>query len=289
MQKPSLDQLKALSPESPDELILSFQEGLPKRYFRVFKEDDYKKHLQTSEKLTKEIPFQILVTPLQNQQLACTIISYNYPSTFMSITGILGSMGFDIREGHVFTFKETQVPQDQKKRTPFLIRRKLPPPKRTPLILDYFVGQLDTVMSLENWVRELHQHFKTVFHDLDSGKTEDLENARRYINQLVADRLRQLHTTTPPVLYPMTLSTLQRKLATRITIVSQNTPFFLYSWPPHSHLMASPSIKSASKHRAAASKMSSTSETPPINPSPTQKHSTDLNCLLSSPNNSPIF
>ena len=229
MQKPSLDQLKALSPESPDELILSFQEGLPKRYFRVFKEDDYKKHLQTSEKLTKEIPFQILVTPLQNQQLACTIISYNYPSTFMSITGILGSMGFDIREGHVFTFKETQVPQDQKKRTPFLIRRKLPPPKRTPLILDYFVGQLDTVMSLENWVRELHQHFKTVFHDLDSGKTEDLENARRYINQLVADRLRQLRTTTPPVLYPMTLSTLQRKLATRITIVSQNTPFFLYS------------------------------------------------------------
>ena len=186
--------------------------------------------------------------------LACTILAADHPGMFSLLTGVLGASGFAIDSGAAYTYADAAAPAEaaaraRRRRPPLSgaagaaaggrgrqAHRRPPAPARSRrLIVDHFRGRRVSAearaLSVEAWRQQLEQRLLAVAGELERGAPEA---ARRRVSELVADTIRR-NWPASPTLYPVRIDVANAApgeggAVTRMRIVSQDTPLFLYSF-----------------------------------------------------------
>ncbi len=192
------------------------------------------------------------------EALSCTILAADHAGMFSLITGVLGACGFAIDSGTAFTYGSESRSVDEgshaaagatarasrratsraaadrlRRRGRSRTLRQAPQPRR--MIVDRFRGRRVSAeagaLSVEAWRQQLEQRLLEVAGDLERSAPEA---ARRRVSEMVAETIRR-HWPTSPALYPVQIEVSNVVAAdggavTRMRIVSQDTPLFLYSF-----------------------------------------------------------
>ncbi|MBI3986907.1 MAG: glutamate-ammonia-ligase adenylyltransferase [Lentisphaerae bacterium] len=227
--KPTLEQLRKACPDLPASVIEDHLERLDDAYFQVFNDLQIRSHLDGLARLSSANPVEVLVEPSADG-LTCTIIAFDYPFEFSLITGVLSGLGLNILSGEVFTYRPAVA---EPAKAP--VRRKPRPVsendilRRRRKIIDRFSGPLDSELSPEDWAREFRRRLTEVILLLENGGESSVHAAKHKANESVARRLTGLQQEAHPVLYPVDIRIDHQGPRTRLRVVSQDTPAFLYA------------------------------------------------------------
>ncbi|MCU0595281.1 MAG: glutamate-ammonia-ligase adenylyltransferase [Desulfobacterota bacterium] len=197
---------------------------LGERYSRIFSAKDVDRHQTALGRLSPQHPVEILLDPRKDGTLECTVLAFDYPSEFSLITGILAGMGFSVVSGEVFT--DEGIPGIAARRE----RREKQDLGKRRRIIDHFSGVVDIALPLETWADELRSRMKAALLLLEKGDEPSVTEAKQQVNELVVRRLASLHQSTTPVPYPVEIQVDDQAGAfTRLRVVSEDTPAFLYA------------------------------------------------------------
>ncbi len=237
--RPNLDELRAACAEAGEELIRQHLSRLEDRYFESFRAEEICAHLRALSGLEATRPVELLVQA-RGQTVECTILAFDYPGEFSAITGILAAGGFNVLSGDVFTWEPAPrgaAPERQRERRTAAGRRRRagvrvdrPDPMLRRRIIDRLSGTLASPMGLDEWAERIRDQLGGVLSILERGGAQAAESARQKVNELVADRLSSLEGEPQAALYPVHIEVDNRSgERTRLRVVSQDTPFFLYA------------------------------------------------------------
>ena len=213
--KPSLEDLKKLCPEIPGDLLAEHLERLDENYFSVFSAGQVAEHLRCLARLAPGHPVEVLFEDGAGDEIACTILAYDHPSEFSLLTGVLSATGFNILSGNIFTYAHTQAGPKAR--------------RGQRMIIDRFCGTIKPDLSLEQWKAAFKSALESVMALLEQGTAESFSRARSTVNEMVAARLAGLKIPPESVLYPVGLEVSDAGRYTRLRVLAQDTPAFLYS------------------------------------------------------------
>ena len=228
---PTLEQLRGGDRLEPDTCLVR----LPDRYFAEFDCPTVAAHVRRLCELTVEEPFHLEVRTLPDNpdRAEITVISFDVEGMLGVLTGILGASRFDIQTGSVYTFSRLSPAADSgagaaTRRS----RRRRGPARPTAVpdrrIVDRFVGDIPGGESPDGLEAALRGSLAAVLPEMLPGR--DRDRARRLVHEAVAERLRADEGVVGGGLYPVDLTFENTGDAvTRMNIVSEDTPFFLYS------------------------------------------------------------
>lgn len=229
--KPTQAQLQALCPNLDASWIIQHLERLDDRYFSRFDSEAVAHHLQHIARLTSSQPVEIDVQPTGQGTLSLALFSFDYDAVFSLITGVLSSMGFEILSGGVHTYQRRTTPLPGGPRLKNFGGKMSLPPLARRKIIDHFTGGLIGQQPLQDWKNSLRRQLEQVILLLESGRDEDLSRAKHLVNDKVAGRLRALQAGEGLHLLPVSIA-LDNQAGdfTRMTVTSEDTPMFLYSF-----------------------------------------------------------
>jgi len=213
--KPSFEELKKICPEVPENLLRSHLDRLDENYYDVFTLPQAGNHIRSLAGLTGEHPVAVLFEEEQGNAMSCTVLAYDYPAEFSLITGVLSATGFNILSGNVFTYAHSgnEHNKSEKKR----------------MIIDRFCGALQSDQPIENWKSAFKSALDGVIARLEKGTGECVAEARSAVNEMVAAHLAGLQLPARSVLYPVDIRVSDAGRYTRLRVLSQDTPAFLYA------------------------------------------------------------
>jgi len=229
--KPALEEFKKKCPGIDEGLIREHLSRLDDRYFARYNPTQIAEHLLYLSRLNSKQPVHFQVASLKNQQIECTLFCFDYPFLFSLLTGILGSSGFNIVSGDIFTYKNTsgralqpqewrRFPKDYNQQDPLKRKR----------IVDYFAGKLESPFSLPEWSKQIKQRLQEVIQFLEDGREDAITHAKHRVCEMVDEQLEKLHVKQPEKFSPVQIYVDNQKgFATRFKIISQDSPFFLYT------------------------------------------------------------
>ena len=235
---------------------------LGEEYYAEFSLPEVVAHIRKISRLDRARPLAVMLASAaaeaEAEALSCTILAADHPGMFSLITGVLGACGFAIDSGTAFTYGSASRGGDEgpraaasgaaraarratsrvaadrlRRRARGRTLRQAPQPRR--MIVDRFHGRRvsadASALSVEAWRQQLEQRLLEVAGDLDRNAPEA---ARRRVSEMVAETIRR-HWPTSPALYPVRIAVANDLAAeggavTRMRIVSQDTPLFLYSF-----------------------------------------------------------
>ena len=230
--KPDCKKILAAHPDLDCALVREHGARLTEEYFQRFDEQQMVEHLRGLARLTPAHPVELLLAQTATGGVECTVLAFDYPFEFSLLTGVLAGMGFSIESGDIFTYARPE---------PLALptRRRLPRPLalaeallRRRRIVDHFSGQVAAVEPFAVWSAELRARLVAVIGLLEKNETDAITEAKRRVNEWVTQRLAAARSTTagPPRLYPVQIFIEEgNDTATRMKVVSQDTPAFLYS------------------------------------------------------------
>ncbi len=230
--KPQYKELCSLCPEVDEDLIRQHLTRLQDRYFNLFDQKQICKHLCALSRLSSEEPVQILITPLEDRTVECTILAFDYPAEFSVITGILASSGLNILSGDIFTYERTSDAGRKQSERPALslakrrIKKNLLKRRR---IIDHLSGNLESSLPFEIWENRVKKQFSEAIRLLERESSTSLKSAKQMVNELVAERLNSLNLQSESILYPVHIEVDNEGTETKMKVVTQDTPFFLYA------------------------------------------------------------
>ena len=239
--KPTFDKLHLLCPETEEQLIREHLSRLEDRYFEYFSEERVAEHLRALGSLSAEQPIQTLVRPRERDRLEITVLAFDYPGEFSLITGILAASGFNILSGEVYTYSQYQAAAKADsetggaRRSTFASRVRKSrsirtDPVRRRRIIDHFFGKVESRATPEIWESQLQSGLAETIALLERGDSKSLERARQQVNEQVAQYLSSVTLPTEAVLLPVQIDVSpSRQESTIVTVVAQDTPFFLYA------------------------------------------------------------
>ena len=196
------------------------------------------------------MPANVSVEATAFERFSCTVVAFDYRDEFALITGVLGSLGFSIEQGHAFTYaRDPQHAGAEQnpaaRRTPR--RRRRVDPRRAPLarsadpvaargalrarMVDRFIGHVPPA-SAARFAEQAAAELRSVLALLER---DGRDAAKQHVDELVA-RAVAADTHQEPLLYPVEVDAevLPGKGGqsgrARLAIASQDTPFFLYSF-----------------------------------------------------------
>jgi len=218
-------------PEVGEPFIKDHISRLGERYFAGFSEQDICRHLRALWRLDSGNPLEMLVERRKDGSVDCTVLGFDYPSVFSIITGILAAIGFSIVSGDIYTY--SQAAPKKSRRTPGtrLPRRTAGQDQfRRRRIIDHFSGVVSEGYPFGKWVDEFRKRLISAVSLLEKGDEISVSKAKQQVNEMVVRRLAQIHRDSPPVLYPVKIDVDNRSdVLTRVKVVSEDTPAFLYS------------------------------------------------------------
>ncbi|MDA3950160.1 MAG: hypothetical protein PF508_13195 [Spirochaeta sp.] len=193
--------------------------SLPDRYFETHDDRDITLHAEAVAALHDEYPVRITAqryapvagdagAPPSNR-CSFTICTRDAPGLFSYISGILGARGFNIQEGEVFT-------------------------GGSGIVVDSFSGILTDSTDPARWCADLQEELASLFTALQSSPP-DVERVRVAVMEHVARRLGTTEGVEtgahnePGALLPIRIDISEDRQLTKVTVVSQDTSFFLYS------------------------------------------------------------
>jgi len=237
--KPSPDQLRRRLPDVDPRLIDHHLERVEPAYFQRFSFDEIAEHVEVLAMLTNEHPVRVLLSAPDRDHVSVTVLALDYPSEFSLITGLMAGMGLSIRRGEVFTYqrpaassaRHLQPTRARRRSSMRRVPRKAPAdPLLQRRIIDYFEGSLDPSAELDTFVERFPGQLEQIIRLLADGKPDTDAEARHRVNEMVTQQLGRLHTDTEPVLYPVHIDLdASGSDRTKLSIVAQDTPAFLYS------------------------------------------------------------
>ena len=243
---------------------------LGEEYYAEFSLPEVVAHIREISRLDRARPLAVMLASAAAETgsvaagagdaaaLSCTILAADHPGMFSLITGVLGACGFAIDSGSAFTYGSESRGADEgsgaparggvrasrratsraaadrlRRRARSRTLRQAPRPRR--MIVDRFLGRRvsadASALSVEAWRQQLEQRLLEVAGDLERSAPEA---ARRRVSEMVAETIRR-HWPTSPALYPVRIGVANDVAGdggavTRMRIVSQDTPLFLYSF-----------------------------------------------------------
>ena len=203
---------------------------LPERYFSLFDTTTVAKHLMQLCTLTPAEPYALDMSYGRDEtELRVTVVSFDEPGVFSLLTGILGAAGFSIDSGSIFTLRRVAGEGRAADRRGSGSRRRRIRADHVPerRIVDTFVGSILGDLSREQCIGTICNSLDRVIPLLLPGG--DPEAARRIVNEMVAQRLRDDESESDAGLYPVHLSFDTADGFTRMRIDGEDTPYFLYS------------------------------------------------------------
>ena len=226
--KPTVEACKAACPGVDETLLHEHLTRLGDHYFARFDQEQICKHLIGLSGLSPQNPVEVLLESREDDSLDCTVLAFDYPGLFSVITGVLAGMGYNILSGDVFTYQPSPAkPPPGSPRNKSQRRRFSQDPLRRRRIVDYFSGVLQTSLSFADWKTEFRKRLSEVLTLLESG---DSDGAKHRVNEMVVQRLAHLQVDSPPALFPVQIDIEdQSDSFTRLKIVSEDTPAFLYA------------------------------------------------------------
>ena len=245
-------------------------ERLGEEYYAEFSLPEVVAHIREISRLDRARPLAVMLASAavetgsvaagggEVEALSCTILAADHAGMFSLITGVLGACGFAIDSGTAFTYGSESSSVEAGSRPAAggaarvarraasraaadRLRRRArsrtlrPAPRPRRMIVDRFRGRRvsaeASTMSVEAWRQHLEQRLLEVAGDLERNAPEA---ARRRVSEMVAETIRR-HWPTSPALYPVQIGVANDVGAdggavTRMRIVSQDTPLFLYSF-----------------------------------------------------------
>ena len=224
---------------------------LGERYLNTFTEPELVRHARAAHRLGPEMPANVSVEATAFERFACTVVAFDYRDEFSLITGVLGSLGLSIEQGHAFTYARDPRPGAaeqgavSRRRTR---RRRRVDPRRAPLgfpaepveargalrarMVDRFIGHVPPARAAR-FAEQAAAELRSVLAVLER---DGRDAAKQHVDELVA-RAVAADVQQEPVLYPVEVhaevlpdGTDGRSGRARLAIASQDTPFFLYSF-----------------------------------------------------------
>ncbi|MFH0878787.1 MAG: glutamate-ammonia-ligase adenylyltransferase [Lentisphaerota bacterium] len=227
--KADLQKIKQMCPEVPGPVADEFVARLSDEYFDRFDLAGAASHLRGLALLSPDHPVEVLLEHPTGDTVECTILAFDYPFEFSLITGTLSGMGVGILSGDIFTYERSAAPAVSSGR-PFVNRDRLAKTAPRRRIIDHFSCTARLDGPREEWTAELRRRMAIVMDLLEKGGGEAAGQAKQRVNEWVTERLSAQRKSSLPVLYPVEIDTsiLEGGL-TRLKVVSQDTPAFLYS------------------------------------------------------------
>lgn len=192
-------------------------------------------HIRGLEALNADVPVQVQwgaeLEAESSGVLACTVLAYDHPGLFALITGALASVGFEVSSGAIFTSRPETSPKSphRRPRRGCAFAHTLPPPPRRQVI-DRFSGQFPGEPRDGDGREALDAMLLALARRLEGGDEAVQSEARRWINECVGHRLRQLPDVGEPILYPVDIQiSNEGEGGTLLRVDSQDTPVFLYA------------------------------------------------------------
>jgi [glutamine synthetase] adenylyltransferase / [glutamine synthetase]-adenylyl-L-tyrosine phosphorylase len=226
---PAFEELIGIVPGLDRRIVEFHLASLDESYFSFFSLKDIGRHVESLSKLSPEEPVQTLLNESPGGRVECTVLANDHPSVFSLITGLFAATGFNIQSGSIFTYAKQKTPAEPRSGyrrgkpavSPFWKRRK---------IIDFFTGTLEAAKSAHEWHTEIDALLPEVFHIVESGGRDALGQAKKRVNEIAADALSNIEISTQAILYPVNVDiSEQEESATRLTVTSEDTPFFLYT------------------------------------------------------------
>ncbi len=200
---------------------------LPDRYFASYPAQTVAHHVMLLCSLSEEEPYALDARRIGDELLELTIVSIDDPGMLSLLAGTLSAAGFSVSSGDVFTLEREQAPAARGRWPRFLTRR---PSSGLPgrRIVDRFVGTLRPGIAPDRFFADLTSQLdRTIPLILPGG---DRDEARRIVNEAVADRLREERSTVAKALYPLDIRfDTSDPAVTKMMITGEDTPFFLYA------------------------------------------------------------
>ena len=155
--------------------------------------------------------------------LEVSIATYDLPSIFSLLTGVLSSLGMEISSARINTLvlPESSAPG----------RRKKTPPLPGRGIMDSFSGRIGRDETASSFQKRVNERLAELIPPLLSSTGPDrAAAARRRVNEWVAAAVARLESARKTTLLPVDL-VLHKDLPdyTWIELTAQDSPFFLYS------------------------------------------------------------
>ena len=230
--KPDPEAFLASDPDVDPELFQEHFSRLPERYFQRFSCSEIRLHLAALSRISARHPVEVLLEPRGGGSTDCTVLAFDYPGVFSLMTGVFAATGFDVTSGEVFTY----APASHHPGRPVagtgpgrsgldpraLMRRR---------IVNFFSGAVATALPSQTWAGELRRNLEHVIALLERGDEASKEKANAHVNEIVVSRLGLVEAgSLPTVLYPVQMEVDNSEdRFTRLRIISENTPAFLYS------------------------------------------------------------
>jgi len=228
--KPEIQTLQALCPAVDPALTREHYARLSDEYWERFDLDAIAVQLAALARLTPEHPAEVVVRRAEDGAIECTVMAFDYPFEFSLITGVLSGMGLSIQSGDIFTY--ARAASDTQAQTPdqYYERRIALNPLRRRRIIDHFSGQAPIAEPFEQWTARLSARMTEIMQWLEQGTPDAATRAKQRVNEWVTEQLVRQRAASQPVLYPVEIQTDQDLPdCTRIKVVAQDTPAFLYS------------------------------------------------------------
>ena len=201
------------------------------RYFELFPRESVCVHVECLSRLTGEHPYELITEIGEQRRVDCTLLGFDYPFVLSLITGILSSSGTNIVEGDAFTYGKVQA---EPVKAAWSHRRSGTSGPGAVfgrrMIIDRFSCLLDVKTPFEEWRREIRQRLDGVIGLLERGDERSVTSAKQQVNEMVAANLADQAARDGLVLYPLHIEVNNEGEHTRMRVVSQDSPFFLY--PP---------------------------------------------------------
>jgi len=237
VRRPTLDELADLSPRLRDLAGTASDPGtlapedalrrLPNRYFASYDSPTVARHVELLCSLSFEEPYALDAKRAGGDRFELTIVSIDDPGMLSVLAGVLGAAGFDIVSGDIFTLERDHSTAAAARRG-FRRRAHIRPALPTRRIVDRFEGRLRSDLAPDEFFSSLTGSLDRVIPLILPGG--DRDEARRLVNEAVADRLRADEASASRALYPIDISFEEPSDApTRMVITGEDTPFFLYA------------------------------------------------------------
>lgn len=181
-------------------------DSLPQRYFEVYGDTEIDEHSRARATLSPDNPIRISGRTLEDEY-QITICTRDAPGLFSYLSGILGARGFNTIAGEIFT-------------------------SRSGFVVDSFRGTLPAKIAFDRWISDLQIEFTQVLIPLFASPPRE-DETRETVVEAVSRALAHRHVSSfdpgEEPLLPIEIGVTGRSDATEVRILSQDTPFFLYS------------------------------------------------------------
>ncbi len=244
---PSVEELTPYCPDLSPEHIRSFVRAFPERFYLRTAPEQLGHYARRLAELCSEQPYILELGELPDGRVTVTFFAYDYPGEFSLLAGMLGASGFNIESGTIATSRpaERQAGGEQhaaggrsgargrrrpeKRLTARQFRRVLAAEAHRRTIIDTFVGHVDHERH-PDWAERFRGYVARVIPLLTSGTQDAFDEAKRLVNEYVAEALSRIDISSEASMYPVEVRIGESEEGyTRLSVVSTDTPFFLYA------------------------------------------------------------